>query len=83
MNYDGVQRVALFKASNYDAGFLRLDGTYDGVEKTVFYGPENISMSVGSKGQTLTITPEYISMIENSLTPKRRTKPWQLRKKTI
>ena len=66
MNYDGVQRVALFKASNYDAGFLRLDGTYDGVEKTVFYGPENISMRVGSKGQTLTITPEYISMIENS-----------------
>lgn len=66
MNYDGVQRVALFKASNYDAGFLRLDGTYDGVEKTVFYGPENISMSVGSKGQTLTITPEYMSMIENS-----------------
>ena len=66
MNYDGVQRVALFKASNYDAGFLRLDGTYDGIEKTVFYGPENISMSVNSKRQTLTITPEYMSMIENS-----------------
>ena len=80
MNYDGNRRVELFKAGNYDGGYLRLTGTYGGRDAKTTYAPnyilmesastENvpnyIMMKASEKGQSLTMTPEYISWTENS-----------------
>lgn len=80
MNYDGNRRVELFKASNYDGGYLRLSGTYGEWDATTTCAPNYISMSsastenapnyismrASSKGQSLIMTPEYISLTENS-----------------
>ena len=82
MNYDGNRRVELFKAGNYDGGYLRLTGTYGGQDAKTTYAPNYISMESASteyvpnyimvkapeKGQSLTMTPEYISILENSKT---------------
>jgi phage minor structural protein len=80
MNYDGNRRVELFKASNYDGGYLRLSGTYGEWDATTTCAPNYISMSsastenapnyismrASSKGQSLIMTPEYINLTENS-----------------
>ena len=68
MNYDGNRRVELFKASNYDGGYLRLSGTYGEWDATTTCAPNYILMKAPSKGQLLTMTPEYISLTENSKT---------------
>ena len=66
MNYDGNRRVELFKASNYDGGYLRLSGTYGEWDATTTCAPNYISMRASSKGQSLIMTPEYINLTENS-----------------
>ena len=68
MNYDGKRRVELFKASNSDGGYLRLNGTYDGEDTTATYTPKYISMESVSKGKSLIMMPEYINLTENSKT---------------
>ena len=68
MNYDGKRRVELFKASNSDGGYLRLNGTYDGEDTTATYAPKYISMESVSKGKSLIMMPEYINLTENSKT---------------
>lgn len=64
MNYDGNRRVELFKASNYDGGYLRLSGTYNGEDTMATYAPNSIAM--GSASKSAIMTPEYISLTENS-----------------
>ena len=64
MNYDGNRRVELFKAGNYDGGYLRLSGTYNGEDAMATYAPNSIAM--GSPSKSAIMTPEYISLTENS-----------------
>ena len=44
MTYDGNQRVSIFKATNYDAGFVKLTGIYDGGTYNAIYSPEGINI---------------------------------------
>jgi phage minor structural protein len=64
MDYDGKRRVELFKAGNYDGGYLRLSGTYNGEDAMATYAPNSIAM--GSASKSAIMTPEYISLTENS-----------------
>ena len=64
MNYDGNRRVELFKAGNYDGGYLRLSGTYNGEDAMATYAPNSIAM--GSASKSAIMTPEHISLTENS-----------------
>lgn len=64
MDYDGKRRVELFKAGNYDGGYLRLSGTYNGEDAMATYAPNSIAM--GSASKSAIMTPEHISLTENS-----------------
>lgn len=64
MDYDGKRRVELFKAGNYDGGYLRLSGTYNGEDAMATYAPNSIAM--GSASKSAIMTPGYISLTENS-----------------
>ena len=44
MTYDGNQRVSIFKATNYDAGYVKLTGIYDGGTYNAIYSPEGINI---------------------------------------
>ena len=44
MTYDGNQRVSIFKATNYDAGFVKLTGIYDDWTYNAIYSPEGINI---------------------------------------
>lgn len=43
MDYDGNQRVGIFKAANYDAGYVVLDGVYGDDSYKTYYSPDGIS----------------------------------------
>ena len=44
MNYDGNQRVAIFKAGNYDAGYVMLTGVYDSETYNAAYSSDGINI---------------------------------------
>ena len=44
MTYDGNQRVSIFKATNYDAGYVKLTGIYDGWTYNAIYSPDGINI---------------------------------------
>ena len=44
MTYDGNQRVSIFKATNYDAGYVKLTGIYDAGTYNAIYSPEGINI---------------------------------------
>ena len=44
MNYDGNQRVAIFKAENYDAGYVMLTGVYDSETYNAAYSSDGINI---------------------------------------
>ena len=44
MNYDGNQRVSIFKATNYDAGYVKLTGIYADRTYNAIYSPEGINI---------------------------------------
>ena len=44
MTYDGNQRVSIFKATNYDAGFVKLTGIYDDGTYNAIYSPDGINI---------------------------------------
>lgn len=58
MRYAGNQRVGIFKAANYDAGYVILDGNYDGTAYNGTYSSDGITLkrlsdvifSVGNEG---------------------------------
>ena len=43
MTYDGNQRVGIFKAANYDAGYVVLDGVYGDDAYKTYYSSDGIS----------------------------------------
>lgn len=43
MTYDGNQRVGIFKATNYDAGYVVLDGVYGDDAYKTYYSSDGIS----------------------------------------
>lgn len=43
MTYDGNQRVGIFKAANYDAGYVALDGVYGDDAYKTYYSSNGIS----------------------------------------
>ena len=44
MTYDGNQRVSIFKATNYDAGYVKLTGIYDDGAYNAIYSPDGINI---------------------------------------
>ena len=44
MNYDGNQRVAIYKAGNYDAGYVMLTGVYDSETYNAAYSSDGINI---------------------------------------
>ena len=44
MTYDGNQRVSIFKATNYDAGYVNLTGIYDAWTYNAIYSPDGINI---------------------------------------
>ena len=43
MTYDGNQRVSIFKATNYDAGYLSLDGVFGGYTANALLAPNGFT----------------------------------------
>ena len=44
MTYDGNQRVSIFKATNYDAGYVKLTGIYNAWTYNAIYSPDSINI---------------------------------------
>ena len=44
MKYAGNQRVGIYKAGNYDAGYVVLDGNYNGDTYSATYSSDGITM---------------------------------------
>ena len=43
MNYDGNKRVSIFKATNYDAGYISLDGVFGGYTANAMLSPDGFT----------------------------------------